>query len=84
MGLFERLYGEGDYFATAHSEDKIALSRKIAENLMTLLENKNNILPLSTDKPINVALVGPLANRKEILFGGYNAVCHESLRFMGF
>ena len=46
------------------------LSLEMALKSMTLLQNKNNTLPLSKSKKI--AVVGPNANDKPMLWGNYN------------
>ena len=49
-----------------------ALSRKMAEESIVLLQNKGNILPLQADA--KVALVGPNANDREMMWGNYNPI----------
>lgn len=51
------------------SKESAELSRSIAESSITLLENKNNILPLSENT--NVFLTGPSANSMVLLNGSW-------------
>ena len=46
------------------------LALDMARESMTLLQNKNNILPLSKGK--KVAVIGPNADNKPMLWGNYN------------
>jgi beta-glucosidase len=47
------------------------LALEMAREAMTLLQNKNNVLPLSTSTS-KVAVLGPNANDKRLLWGNYN------------
>lgn len=47
------------------------LAYEMAQQTMTLLQNKNNILPLSKSGK-KIAVVGPNANDKMMLWGNYN------------
>ncbi len=51
------------------AHEKLAL--EMARESMTLLQNKNNILPLSKSAP-KIAVVGPNANNTQMLWGNYN------------
>ena len=53
-----------------NNEEHRKLALDMALKSMTLLQNKNNILPLSKSKKI--AVVGPNANDKPMLWGNYN------------
>lgn len=53
-----------------NNEEHRKLSLEMALKSMTLLQNKKNILPLSKSKKI--AVVGPNANDKPMLWGNYN------------
>ncbi len=44
------------------SEEHIALAREVAEKSVTLIKNKNGLLPLNADKIRKLAVVGDLAN----------------------
>jgi beta-glucosidase len=54
-----------------NNQEHRELALNMARESMTLLQNKNNVLPLakSTKK---IALVGPNANNKSMLWGNYN------------
>ena len=49
-----------------------ALSLKMARESMVLLQNRDALLPLSTDQ--RIALVGPNADDEELMWGNYNPV----------
>jgi beta-glucosidase len=49
-----------------------ALSLKMAHESLVLLQNRNGILPLSTNA--RIALIGPNADDRELLWGNYNAI----------
>ena len=53
-------------------EEHRALSRKMAGETVVLLQNKGGILPLKADA--KVALVGPNANDREMMWGNYNPI----------
>ena len=53
-----------------NNEEHRKLALDMALESMTLLQNKNNILPLSKGK--KVAVIGPNANDKPMLWGNYN------------
>ena len=57
-----------------------ALSRKMAEETVVLLQNKGNILPLKADA--KVALVGPNANDREMMWGNYNPIPEQTITLM--
>ena len=67
MGLFERPYQGVPPNATKsiiHTAEHVAVARKIEEESIVLLENKNNVLPLS--KSANIAVIGPMANTSNL------------------
>src|SRR5947209_15589285 len=53
------------------SEAHRALALKAARELMVLLKNENNTLPLQKDLN-TVAVIGPNADALEVLLGNYN------------
>ena len=53
------------------SKEHKALALKMAQESMTLLQNKNNILPLSKSAKKN-AVIGPNADDEPMLLGNYN------------
>ena len=57
-----------------------ALSRKMAEETVVLLQNKGNILPLKADA--KVALVGPNANDREMMWGNYNPIPEQTITLL--
>ena len=53
-------------------KEHLALSHKMALETFVLLQNRNNILPLKADAKI--ALVGPNADDREMMWGNYNGI----------
>jgi beta-glucosidase len=73
MGLFEDPYldpNEAERLNGCDENRKIAL--RAAQEVITLLKNRNNILPLNKKKLKRVAVIGPNANVS--LLGGYSGV----------
>jgi beta-glucosidase len=69
LGLFEKPYPNKqlkEQFATDASRQ---VNLQAAREAITLLKNKNNILPLSKDK--KVLVTGPSANKLSLLNGGW-------------
>lgn len=57
--------------SVVNSDEHQKLALQIARESMTLLQNKNNVLPLS--KSIKkIAVIGPNANDEPLLWGNYN------------
>src|SRR5665647_51875 len=56
--------------SVVNNEEHRKLALDMARESMTLLQNKNNILPLK--KTSKIAVVGPNANDKPMLWGNYN------------
>jgi len=54
-----------------NNEEHRQLALDMARETMTLLQNKNNILPLS-ESIKKIAIIGPNANDKPMLWGNYN------------
>jgi beta-glucosidase len=57
--------------SVVNSQQHQALALEAARKSIVLLENKNNVLPLSKDVK-RVAVIGPNADNPEILLGNYN------------
>lgn len=55
-----------------NSEKHRKLSYKMAQQSMTLLHNKNNVLPLSRNSSETIAVIGPNADDEVMLWGNYN------------
>lgn len=53
-----------------NNEEHRRLALEMARESMTLLQNKNNILPLS--KSAKIAVIGPNADNEQMLWGNYN------------
>ena len=72
LGLFENPYGVGDFGAETSKAETGALSLEVAEKSIVLLKNEGDILPLRPG--LKVALIGPSADAKAVMFGGYSSV----------
>lgn len=73
MGLFEHPYVDPQIAAqVVRSKEKVELARKVAQASVTLLENRNSILPLSK-KIRKVAVIGPNADNRYNMLGDYTA-----------
>lgn len=73
MGLFEHPYVDPQIAAqVVRSIEKVELARKVAQASVTLLENRNSILPLSK-KVRKVAVIGPNADNRYNMLGDYTA-----------
>jgi beta-glucosidase len=57
--------------SAVNSEQHQILALKIAQESMTLLQNKNNTLPLSKSTK-KIAVIGPNADDKPMMWGNYN------------
>ncbi|HJV78203.1 MAG TPA: xylan 1,4-beta-xylosidase [Paludibacter sp.] len=57
--------------SVVNSKEHQALALRMAQESMTLLQNKNNILPLSKSAR-KIAVVGPNADDEPMLLGNYN------------
>ena len=63
--------------AIVEGPEHLALARKMAQESIVLLQNKDNLLPLPADA--RVALVGPNADDREMLWGNYNAIPEQTV-----
>lgn len=73
LGLFDDPYvdpGEAARISGCEANRKIA--RQAASEVITLLKNENNLLPLNAKKLKSIAVIGPNANRS--LLGGYSGI----------
>lgn len=72
MGLFHNRYvDEKKAEKLVNTPADVALVRQVAQESITLLENRNNTLPLN--KKMRVALVGPNADNVYNMLGDYTA-----------
>ena len=70
LGLFEDPYQEkANYRIPIHTDESVALSKRIADESTVLLKNDNNLLPLDAKKLRSVAVIGP--NADCVQFGDY-------------
>lgn len=64
-----------------NNEDHKKLALEMARESMTLLQNRNNILPLS--KSIQrIAVIGPNAEDKPVLWGNYNGTPFQTISIL--
>jgi len=80
LGLFEHPYAEGAEVTEAVAEHR-PMVRQAAEESLVLLQNKpfggaSPILPL-TNRPIKVALIGPLADNSKEMLGAWGRTMRE-------
>jgi beta-glucosidase len=72
LGLLERPYPDREAIARAFAQPKDdELSYRLAHEAIVLLENRDRLLPLSTELR-KVAVIGPNANQLRTLFSGYS------------
>ena len=78
LGEFEehRPFADVPLSAVSSKEHK-ALSLRMAEESVVLLENKNGFLPLDPNKPQTIAVVGPNAMSRTVLEGNYHGHADE-------
>lgn len=70
LGLFEdSSVNPDDVKKVVRSKEHVALAKRVADESIVLAENKNNMLPLDTDKYKKIAIVGP--NGHYALMGDY-------------
>ena len=66
-GLFEHPYVDPDKAAAVlGSKDHAVLARKVADEAIVLLKNKDNALPLDANKIKTLAVIGPNANKTRL------------------
>ena len=67
--------------SVVNSDEHKKLALEMARESMTLLQNKNNILPLSkSDKKI--AVIGPNADDKPLMWGNYNGTPFNTITIL--
>ncbi len=65
-----------------NNEAHRALALQAARQSMTLLQNKGNILPLQKSKSTKIAVLGPNANDKAMLWGNYNGTPVQTITIL--
>ncbi|KAJ2705944.1 hypothetical protein FB645_002033 [Coemansia sp. IMI 203386] len=70
LGLFEQPYADRSLAETVGSPQDVEAARDAVRESVTLLQNNNKALPLSTDE--NVLFVGPTINTTRFMGGGWN------------
>ncbi len=78
LGEFEpeRPFADIPYTVVSCKDHK-ALSLRAAEETIVLLENKNGFLPLDSEQPRRIAVIGPTAMNELSLEGNYNGHADE-------
>jgi beta-glucosidase len=74
LGLFDDPYkyvNEEKAARELMSPDKLAFAREVARKSIVLLKNQSQVLPLK--KTGNIAVIGPLADRKRDMIGNWSA-----------
>jgi len=72
-GLFERPYADpARAEAVVGSRQHAELARKVADESIVLLQNKNNTLPLNASQIKTIAVIGP--NADKVRLGSYSGV----------
>ncbi|HDP67619.1 MAG TPA: beta-glucosidase [Candidatus Marinimicrobia bacterium] len=72
LGLFKNPYPESHAIQLIASAEAQALNRQAAAEAITLLKNRNHILPLAKNRKVFVT--GPTANALSVLNGGWTIV----------
>ncbi len=67
--------------SVVNSEEHKKLALEMARESMTLLQNKNNILPLSKSVK-KIAIIGPNANDKPLMWGNYNGTPFNTITIL--
>lgn len=71
MGLFDRPFKvHKNDRQKIHTKESIDLARRIAEESIVLLQNKNRMLPLDKNRLKSLAVIGP--NADKVQFGDYS------------
>lgn len=71
MGLFDRPFRVDKNVARkVHTKANVDLSRRLAEESVVLLKNKDSLLPLDKEKLKSLAVIGP--NADKVQFGDYS------------
>jgi len=76
MGLFDNPYVEPKLTKDVRSAEHIDVAHRVDQASITLLENKQNILPLK--KNTKVAVIGPNADNRYNMLGDYTAPQEDS------
>jgi len=67
--------------SVVNSDEHKRLALEMAQKTMTLLLNKNNILPLSPSSK-KIAIVGPNADNKPLMWGNYNGTPFSTITIL--
>ncbi|KAI8319366.1 putative lysosomal beta glucosidase, partial [Martensiomyces pterosporus] len=70
LGLFDQPFADESLQETVGSAQDIEAGRNAARESITLLKNKNSVLPLSTNE--SVLFLGPTLNSTRYMGGGWN------------
>ena len=67
--------------SVVNSDEHKRLALEMSQKTMTLLQNKNNILPLSPSTK-KIAIVGPNADNKPLMWGNYNGTPFSTITIL--
>lgn len=80
LGLFENPYPIEEMFNKFATEEYTNINREAAREVLTLVRNENNLLPLSKEK--KVLVTGPNADKLSVLNGGWTITWQGNLEQM--
>ena len=81
LGLFDDPFTDPDYAEmTTNSPEHRALALKAAQEVVVLLKNENNLLPLDLNKLKTIAVIGP--NAEGLHLGGYTRMPSHSVTIL--
>ncbi len=81
LGLFDDPYVDPNYTEkTTNSPEHQALALKAAQEVVVLLKNQNNLLPLDLNKLKTIAVIGP--NAESLHLGGYSRMPSHSVTIL--
>ena len=82
LGELEHNTAPWDYLSDdiVEGPEHRALSRKMAQETIVLLQNKGGILPLKEDA--RIAVVGPNADDREMMWGNYNPIPENTVTLL--
>ncbi len=76
LGLFENPYIDENLYSCIRSKESLLIAKEITKETISLLENKNNILPLDRNKKQKIAVIGPSADCVRNYLGDYAFKAH--------
>ena len=68
-------------YSTMDSKEHRAIALDMARQIIVLLQNKNNILPLQKNKE-KIAVIGPNADNEPMMWGNYNGTPNHTITIL--